>query len=183
MLMLKERDEALCLTQPTRRTSWFFNSFFIEKLLNADKKYTYSNVRRWSKKFDLFKMDKVFMPVNLSNTHWTLIVVYVQLKEVHYYDSMSGPGKRYIEGVLRWIADEAKDKRGEANYDTSDWTSHDREAGVPQQMNGVDCGVFTSICADFVSDDLELSYSQANMLYFREKMCLDILRGSLDYAV
>ena len=181
MLMLKERDDALCLLHPSRRPSWFFNSFFIEKLLIADKKYAYSNVRRWSKKFNVFSLDKVFMPVNLSNTHWTLIVIYVQRKEVHYYDSMSGPGKKYIEGVLRWVADEAKDKQGIDNYDTSDWQTFDREAHVPQQHNGVDCGVFTSICADFVSDDLDLSYSQTNMLHFREKICMDILRGSLNY--
>ena len=183
MCMLKERDDALCLAHPPRRPSWFFNSFFIDKLLIADKKYTYANVKRWSKKFDVFAMEKIFMPVNLGNTHWTLLVVYIQRKEIHYYDSMSGPGKKYIEGVLRWLQDEAKDKKGTDNYDTSDWATFDREPFVPQQQNGVDCGVFTTVCADFVSDDLELMYSQGDMPFFREKICADILRGSLLYAV
>lgn len=183
MNMLKERDEALCAANLARRSSWFFNSFFIAKLLGCDGKYTYTytNVKRWSKKFDVFAMDKVYMPVNISNTHWTLLVIYVQIKRIHYYDSMSGSGKRYLEAAKRWIVDEAKDKKGINDYDVSDWVLVDREPNVPQQMNGVDCGVFTTVCADFVSDNLPLDYEQDHMPFFRRKIAADILRGSLRY--
>ena len=54
---------------------------------------------------------------------------------------------------------------------------------MPQQVNGVDCGLFACMCADFLSDDLPLRYSQNDMAFFREKMCADILRGSLAYPV
>ena len=77
----------------------------------SDKAYTYKNVARWSKKFDVFTFDKLYFPVNLSNTHWTLLVVYMQRKEIHYYDSMSGSGKKYLEGLLRWLVDEAQNKK------------------------------------------------------------------------
>jgi hypothetical protein len=142
---------------------------------------------------------------------------------VHYYDSMSGSGKRWVDGIMRWIRDEAKvrvkrakrgatafcirpshgvsprplllpvpcallvlllqDKKGIADYSTDDWQTFDREVHVPQQGNGVDCGVFTCICADFTSEDLPLRYSQDDMLFFREKICADILRGNLTYPV
>lgn len=52
---------------------------------------------------------------------------------------------------------------------------------VPQQRNGVDCGVFTIICADFTSDNLNLSYNQSNIPLFRKKIIMSILRGSLNY--
>jgi sentrin-specific protease 1 len=79
--------------------------------------------------------------------------------------------------------DEARDKKGIANYDVSDWKLIDREPNVPQQMNGVDCGAFTVMCADFISDNLPLDYEQEDMLFFRRKITADILRGSLRYTI
>ena len=38
---------------------------------------------------------------------------------------------------------------------------------MPQQCNGVDCGVFTTMCADFISDDLPLNYHQSEMSHYR----------------
>jgi hypothetical protein len=101
MCMLKERDDALCAKDPKRVASYFFNSFFLDRLLVTDNGYKYANIKRWSKKIDVFKLDKIFFPVNLNNTHWTMMVVYMQLKEIHYYDSMSGSGKRHLE-ALKW---------------------------------------------------------------------------------
>ena len=47
-----------------------------------------------------------------------------------------------------------------------------------------DCGVFTVMNADFISDDLPLShYSQRHASLFRRKMTAAILRGSLDYPL
>ena len=62
--------------------------------------------------------------------------MYMQRKEIHYYDSMSGSGKKYLEGLLRWLVDEAQNKKKIDNYDTSDWKTFDRERHVPQQRNG-----------------------------------------------
>jgi Ulp1 family protease len=86
----------------------------------------------------------------------------------------------YLKGLLRWVVDEGKDKKGLA-VDPKEWTLVSQELHVPQQSNGVDCGVFTTMCADFISDDLPLQYSQAQMLMFREKIGTDIMRGHLLY--
>ena len=139
-------------------------------------------MKRWSRKFDVFAKDKVFFPVNLSNTHWTLAVAYIQRKEIHYYDSMSGSGTMYLEGLLRWLADEHQTRKG-SPLDTSEWQLISREDHVPQQANGVDCGVFTIVCADFISDDLPLEYSQKDIPRFRQKIGCDILRGFLTYPL
>jgi Ulp1 family protease len=122
MNMLQERDKALCaLPGTTRKSSHFFNSFFVSKLLEGDT-YTYKNVKRWTKKFDIFSKEKVFFPVNISNTHWygapsvvlysvlfafrskffnsvdicdrTMMVAFMQKKKIVYYDSMGGSGHR-----------------------------------------------------------------------------------------
>ena len=180
--MLKERDDMLCAKTPNRRHSHFFNSFFMNKLLQMDgeNKYDYKGVRRWSKKFDTFELDKVFVPVNISNTHWTMLIVYVQRKEIHYNDSMSGSGTRFLRAALQWLIDEARDKKG-IELDGSEWNLV--SGTVPQQANGFDCGVFSIMNADFASEDLEFCYSQKHMPYFRRRICKDILTGSLDYSI
>jgi Ulp1 family protease len=180
MLLLTDRDELLCKMYPGRKSSHFFNNFFMERLVITDKAYKYSNVQRWTKKFDIFSKHKIVVPINLSNTHWTLAVVYMETREIHYYDSMSGRGELYLNALRSWVADEALHKRQET-LDMSDWKLISREPHVPQQMNGTDCGVFTIVCADFVSDDLPLQYSQQQMAFFREKIGCDIMRGHLLY--
>lgn len=185
MCMLKERDDALCRKHKGRKSSHFFNSFFISKLLQIDGKeeYDYKGVRRWSKKFDTFALDKVFAPVNISNSHWAMLIIYVQKKEIHYNDSMSGSGSRYLNAARRWVVDEAKDKKG-VDLDPSEWKLVSSSRHVPQQENGYDCGVFSIINADFASDNLPFRYTQGHMPYFRRKICNDILKGSLvDYSL
>lgn len=179
MSMLQERDTNLSEKTPNRKTSHYFNSFFMTKLSEGNT-YQYNNVRRWTKKFDIFSKDKIFVPINLHNTHWTMAVVYITKKEIHYYDSMSGSGQRYLKFLLQWIKDDAKDKK-QIDYDTSDWKLIDREPKVPQQRNGYDCGMFSIMCADYISDNLPLQYSQDEMSSNRVKVTAAILRGSLSY--
>jgi Ulp1 family protease len=183
MCLLMERDEKLSdeSVNAVRRTSHYFNSFFMCKLL-TECGYNYGAVKRWSKKFDVFEKDKIFIPINIRNTHWTLAVVYVLKKEIAYYDSMSGVGRQYLSALLRWLQDEAKEKKG-ITLDVSDWTLIDSHEGedVPQQHNGFDCGVFTTICADYISDDLPLVYSQQEMPLNRAKIGAAILRGVIEY--
>nr|CAD7460966.1 unnamed protein product [Timema tahoe] len=51
--------------------------------------------------------------------------------------------------------------------------------GNPQQQNGSDCGVFTCIYAEYLSRNAELSFSQKDMPYFRQKMVYEILKSKL----
>jgi sentrin-specific protease 1 len=192
-----DRDMTLHSKDDHHQRSHFFNSFFIEKLFHSNKEYHYQNVQRWTKKFDIFSMKRIFFPINISNTHWTLAVIHMNKKRIDYYDSMSGSGRLYVTGLLRWLKDEAKAKKN-MDLNVSEWTVHDGNdiiqlgqahsddeliGNVPQQLNGSDCGVFTVICADFLSDDLPLSYSQNDMQFFRRKIAADIVRGSLLYPV
>lgn len=183
MSMLQERDDILCKSNSERLGCHFFNSFFIDRLGGTGRGYNYMNVRRWSRKFDVFALDKIFCPVNLHNTHWTLLVIYMQRREAVYYDSMSGSGREQLDHVKQWLTDEHKDKK-KADYDISDWKFYSADqTTTPQQRNGFDCGVFTCMNADFISDDLDLAFSQDDMPMFREKIAANVLRGSLPYPV
>jgi sentrin-specific protease 1 len=187
MSILQERDDNLVTEfnknqkdeKAKKLTSHYFNSFFFTKLLENGI-YNYANVKRWSRKFDIFSKEKVFIPVNLHNTHWTLVVIYIQKKEIHYYDSMSGSGKTYLDASLQWLIDEGKEKKN-LIIKREEWKLFDKENHVPQQRNGYDCGMFTILCADYCSDDLPLKYNQQEMLDNRYRIGAAILRGSLNY--
>lgn len=179
MAMLQERDERLSKANPNRTTSHYFNSFFMTKLQEGNG-YSYAGVKRWSKKFDLLSKDKIFVPININNTHWTLAVVYIQKKEIHYYDSMSGSGRKYLQPLLNWVRDDAKDKKN-VDIDTTQWKLLDRMDYVPQQENGYDCGMFVITCADYLSDDLPLSYDQEDIGSNRVTFAAAIIRGSISY--
>ena len=109
-------------------------------------------------------------------------MIYITKREIHYYDSMSGSGMKYLEGMKRWLKDEHFDKKKE-ELNVENWILKDREKNIPQQRNGVDCGMFSIICADFLSDDLPLTYGQKDMPSFREKVAASILSGQLDYPL
>lgn len=185
MGLLQDRDTALCDQDPNRRKSHFFSSMFMDKLMNVgnDKGYEYANVRRWSRKFDIFEMDKVVFPVNISNSHWTLAVLYVQEKRICYYDSMNGNGDRYLTALRRWLVDEAQNKK-QMELDGQEYALMGSvENSVPQQNNGSDCGVFTIMAADFLSEDIPLQYSQQYMPMLRNKIGAAILNTRVAYSI
>jgi sentrin-specific protease 1 len=62
-----------------------FNSFFYELLTSCG----YAKVSRWSRRKDMFAMDKLLFPVHLGN-HWCLAIINVKNKRLEYYDSLGG---------------------------------------------------------------------------------------------
>lgn len=193
MEMLYEREENLLKTNQSRPRSLILHSGFITGLLRecrendykSDYKYgenRYSN-RWWKRGINLFEVDRIFIPVNTKNTHWTLLVLHMQEKEVHYYDSRPLDQTRLevlFDSMKRWLVDEARKYANNENYDNSEWKLVVDDC--PEQTNWYDCGVFTIMNADFLMDNLPLDFKEEEMDGFREKIATDILRGSLRYS-
>lgn len=91
---------------------------------------------------------------------------------------------RYLKALLKYVVDDAMDKQ-KFVINPDEWTLEaaiDSVPDLPQQQNGVDCGMFTIMFADFLSDDLPLSkFDQCDILGYRRKVVARILNGSLDY--
>jgi hypothetical protein len=95
------RDEKMCVREPGRRRSHFFNTFFFQAMFdekNTDPKlkgrYNYENVKRWSKNVpgkDIFNLKYIVCPINLDNLHWTSAVIFMEKKRIQYYDSCALP--------------------------------------------------------------------------------------------
>jgi sentrin-specific protease 1 len=183
MGMLGERDSFLCNYEgvPGRKPSKFWNTFFMSKLyLDNKNTYCFDNVRRWTKKIDIFMMDKLFVPINIDNCHWTLAIVYMQEKQICYYDSFGGYRKDLVNVLLRWIIQEAKERKN-LSINQDEWRFPKSEEKVPKQYNGCDCGVFTILFANFKSDDLPFDFDHTEINAYRFKIADSILRGYFGY--
>jgi sentrin-specific protease 1 len=59
-----------------------------------------------------------------------------------------------------------------------DWELENVEE-TPQQQNGSDCGMFSCKVAEYLSRDAELTFTQENMNYYRERMIYEIFRPEI----
>lgn len=90
---------------------------------------------------------------------------------------MGGNGMYYMEGLMQYIKDEWKSKKGSDLPDADEWKLVTCEPDVPRQENGYDCGVFTCMFADFLSCDRPLSFNQKHITQCRERIALSIMKG------
>jgi len=130
------------------------------------------------------------------------VVLNVQDKRIIYYDSLGLKGDRYLEGILKLLQDEAKERN--FFFDVSEWTmlSEFSEDCHPQvffnffnkycstifkfdnlQTNSVDCGVFVLMFADFLSDNLPIrEVTEDRMPTFRKRIAANILKKEIPYS-
>ncbi len=182
----------MCTADPSRKSSHFFNSFLFVKMFESGN-YKYASVKRWAAKVagkNLFRLKYIVIPAHVDNFHWCLCVAFVQERRIQYYDSMGGPGLRFMRGLQAWLKDEARESklvRKDASVahllDVENWTLTTTTEDTPLQDNGYDCGVFTCMFAKYISADLLLTFSCRDMPRFREEITWDLLRGSTDTPV
>eukprot|EP01027_Heterolobosea_sp_BB2_P023931 GEZU01036000.1.p1 GENE.GEZU01036000.1~~GEZU01036000.1.p1 ORF type:complete len:661 (-),score=139.66 GEZU01036000.1:41-2023(-) len=177
MNLLDERQQRYSSNELVRLPKChFFNTFFYAQL--TQRGYSYDKVKRWTRKIDLFSFDKIIIPVHLG-VHWTCAVINLRDKRFEYYDSMNGSARTHLQNLKRYIEDENRDKRKEAEFkswNADDFEFYNPKDSTPQQRNTWDCGVFSCKFANFVAQDLRFTFSQKNMQYFRKRMALEIIK-------
>ena len=183
MLLLQQRDDSISITiLHQRRPSRFFPSFLTKLLTKRLDKYDYRQVKRWTRSIDVFDFEKLYFPINVSNSHWTLAVVYMQTRRIQYCDSLLNTTTIYLTALKRWIQDEHADKKGIPLLNNYEWVVVPCSSETtPKQTNGYDCGVFTIMSADLIARNLDIMLlSQNYMPTLRRRIVLDIVRGHLD---
>ena len=143
-------------------------------------KYQYSNVKRWSRNIpgnDIFQLDKIFVPINIRQYHWTCVVIYMQKKCIKYYDAKHGNGDHYLNYLFRYLQDEWKDKKGYELPNKEDWVLDSTSDGIPKQYNDFDCGVFVCMFVNYIFQGLELSFREDDMPHFRKRIALSIMNN------
>jgi sentrin-specific protease 1 len=151
-----------------------FSTFFAPKALHD---YDYKLLKKWSKaaKIKIVEFDKLLFPVHSGNNHWCLCVVNFKDKRFEYYDSLGGKNNHLLSFMRCYVRDELA-AYSEINYNFKGWTNY-TPTNIPHQTNGNDCGVFMCKYADYIAEGLEFKFGQANMLYFRARMALELSTG------
>jgi Ulp1 family protease len=86
---------------------------------------------------DIFSLDKIFFPVNVSRTHWVVTVAFMQEKKIQFYDSLGDRGDEWLEAVFQYIKDEHMDKKKCPLPDEDQWELVPCARGTPRQLNGM----------------------------------------------
>lgn len=168
MLLLSGRGNA------GSTASYFMSSFFYAKFTSR-KSSRHALVETWSRDYNTTGSVKIFVPVNVDDNHWFMIMIDVEGKRILSMDSKNTDRKRARSNMLSWIGDEHKAKS--KPFDRVLW-AHAKK-NVPLQGNDDDCGPFACLCAAFMSNDKDLNFVQADMPKMRRRMAWSILHSEL----
>lgn len=177
------------------RPMYMPTSFFWQKLHEdtrdsggkvVEAGYCYSGVARWTKKINVFDCRALLIPVNYGNSHWAMAIIRLHEKRIEVYDSLRSGGRgdgTAAKTLLRWLRDEhAHKKPPGVAFDEREWWLHGVGGNtlpqpVPQQNNGIDCGVFMLAFAECLALGQPPAFAQADIPLLRSKIgaaCLKI---------
>ena len=129
-------------------------------------------------KYSLEQFHKVFIPLNISDEHWVLIVIDFISKQIRYRDSLKKNTYSMPERV-RTLSRELEKRTGHK------WPIHAIYGGQIRGSN--DCGMFLG---KFIEEEIDGSYTnydetretvKVDMAYYRSKMFLTIMKN-LDFV-
>ena len=154
---LAKRDAILCESDPSRKRSHFFNSFFIQKMMREKEtrkfnrnRYKYrGNIDGWGAKVpggDVFNLKYIFAPWNRGNVHWCVAIIKMEEKRIEWHDSFGGNNRPILNALFQWLKDEHWSKKGCTLPDADKWTLIScSEQTTPQQENGENSTISCSV--------------------------------------
>lgn len=150
-----------------------FSSYFYTNLSERG----YQGVRRWMrrKKAQIEQLDKIFVPVNLNESHWALGMIDMPSRTIIYVDSLSnGPNAvsfAILSDLQNYVAEESKNTMG------TDFTL--KTVRCPQQPNGFDCGIYLCLNTLYLSEEVPLVFDHNEAVRMRQYIAhLILLQGS-----
>ena len=119
---------------------------FNPALMKSVKEKGVQSVARWARRAKLggeklFKAKTLFIPINLTGAHWSLLMIHPQARQIHSLDSLSPGGDQL---AIKLAKDWLKAELG-SRYVAQEWEV--LRTSSTQQTNGKDCGVFACINA------------------------------------
>jgi len=153
-----------------------FTSFFYQKLTTDG--YAKARLGRWTKKFDIFKKDKVIFPMNMNNMHWTAGCIDFRKKRIEWYDSLNYAPGDIFKDLRNYLDLEHMDKKKKL-FDFTGWEDYCSK-DHPRQQNHFDCGIYTSLFMEALARDADFNWEAKNMPYFRRLLSLEMGRAKLE---
>jgi len=152
-------------------TRCFFASTFWYARMTPDGVFSYDNVKRWTKKFEILRQyDLMLIPIHIQvRKHFILAVVDFNKKNTVIYDSLEQdalrPGHPEVHAhLMTWLT--RKHQERSMFFDAQVWKAV-RGQQTPQQgtrgNTDVDCGVFVLAFAMYLSTNRPFSFNQQDM--------------------
>ncbi len=116
-----------CGQETSQGNFFFFTTYLYQTLLQEKSKnincrgtYSFKSVEKWTNNLiNDTNLAKLFIPINLNNTHWVLIVVDIIERSIHFYDSChTGTDEQIqrLQNIERFMDDFETKKRSSEKY-------------------------------------------------------------------
>lgn len=175
----RERAEGVSVPRIVCLTTMLYDKM----MQHGANRYNYAKVKRWMARsnINLFSFDRIFIPVNKGGFHWNLVVVYNDLKRIKVFDSFLDPCFPIMRNVLRYLEDEWNRLNMSDPFPQYTMGPQPGDDMISQQDNGYDCGVFTCMFGDLLSELLPLPpvVNAPEILAYRRKIAVSILEDRL----
>lgn len=129
-------------------------------------------VQKYTRNDNIFTFDLIFIAVHIHGNHWVLVSIDFENQQILYLDSLGdteGDSYEILSTILEYLNEESLAKNGK-EFSTDGWFWGFVE-GLAKQKNGVDCGVFVAMWANFKARGKPLDLvTQDRMPYFRDQM-------------
>jgi hypothetical protein len=184
--LLIQREERFRPAQAsTTRICHCFSTHFYAMLANLEDRtpslrgYNYQRVRNWGRRnapeADIFRLETLFIPININNCHWASAVIDFQAHTITFLDSLGDPGMPHLNRLLRYLQDE---HRALYDQELAGWTLVPTPSSTPRQVNGFDCGVYTCLFANRTFQRATLHATPHDISTFREHIAYSIVSGA-----
>ena len=151
-----------------------FSTSFGSKLFAFNNKLDLEGVKTHAKNVNIFQKQFLFIPLNIQNYHWVLVVVYVKNKTITYYDSLlKSINKTFATDFLKAVETYLKNKAVELKMDifSQGWRGKlETEENCVQQNNGYDCGVCVCLFMAMISRNKSTRKFDKGVASFRTTM-------------
>lgn len=131
----------------------------------------------WIKE-NLNNFQLILIPI-IFNHHWTLLTIDASSYEVTHFNSLISLGN---DSLVKLVFKFAKSLIDSFDVSRKSWKYCDY-LNVPQQTNGIDCGVFACTFAKYIAynGSFNFDFNQQDIIKIRSKMFNEILKVELDF--
>lgn len=158
------------------------NAEFYTKVRSGD----YDGAKRMiprKERAGVLEQDRLLVPILTEARgadHWVLAVIAPRERQLSIFNSMCSGSTTMLEPLRKWLVQEhpgTTPKNFGVGVPAA--VGPDGEVPLPQQTNGVDCGVFVCQYANSVTAGRWPDWAQEDIGYIRQRMGLELLEGRI----
>jgi sentrin-specific protease 1 len=148
-------------------------------------KYDYNAVKKWSTNRtvpgrNIFLFNKLAIPINIVDYHWSCVVVSFKTCSIHFYDSThKDANPKVVETTFQYLKDEYMELHDTPLPSPESWTFYDTPPPeLPTQKNSYDCGVYSCCYVDYSFNQTPMPQTAKETASRRQHIALAILNAS-----